>query len=110
MSFHKKFQEIDYLNASDAEKIKQLKNIILDLINEMEAEDQNMHPEINHNVASKLQVATDALRRIEAGMKHMKTEEICKKIMNDRVMQESSGHSPEIDDINDICHVPQNKK
>jgi hypothetical protein len=87
-----------------------LNNIILDLINEMEAEDQNMHPEVNHNLATKLQTATDALRRVEAGMKDMNTEEICKIIIKDRTMQESSGHSPEIGDIQDICRDPNNKR
>lgn len=75
MSFHEELNNIENLTSSD-EKIKRLNNIILDLINEMEAEDQNMHPEVNHNLAKKLQVATDALRKIEAGMKNIKTGEL----------------------------------
>lgn len=109
MNFHEELHEIEKLTSLD-EIIKRLNNIILDLINEMEAEDQNMHPEVNHNLASKLQAATDALRRVKAEMKDMNTDEICKMIMKDRALQESSGHSPEIDNINDICQVPQNKK
>ena len=98
------------MGVNSDEIIKRLNNMILDLINEMEAEQQNMHPEVNHNLATKLQAATDALRRVEAGVKDMNTEEICKMIIKDRALQESSGHSPEVGDIQDICRDPNNKR
>jgi hypothetical protein len=76
----------------------------------MEAEDQNMHPEVSHNLAIKLQKATDALRRLEDGIETMGTDEICEKIIHDSDVSEHSNHSPEVEDINDICRDPKNKK
>jgi|TARA_R110002126_G_scaffold291802_1_gene459156 hypothetical protein len=111
MSFNERLNEATSSKLlSKADKIKQLKNIILDLTNEMEAEDQNMHPEVNHNLAIKLQEATDALRKLEAGIETMGTDEICEKIIHDSAVSEHSSHSPEVEDIKDICRSPKNKK
>ncbi len=69
-----------------------------------------MHPEVNHDLAIKMQAAVNALRALEEGMKELGTDDICKKFMNDRTMQQSSGYSPEIDDINNICQASNYKK
>jgi|GEM_PF-2167716 len=111
MNFNERLNEAKSSKLlSEADKIKQLNNIILDLTNEMEAEDQNMHPEVNHNLAIKLQEATDALRKLKDGVEKMGTEEICEKIIHDSAVSDHSSHSPEVDDIKDICRNPKNKK
>lgn len=53
------------LPISKDEKIKLLKDLILDCYNEMEAQDQNMHPEIKHNNAEGYRIAKDKLRELE---------------------------------------------
>jgi len=50
-------------NAAD--KIKQLEEIVLDCYNEMEAQDQNMHPEIQNEIDEGLRVAKNLLRKLK---------------------------------------------
>ena len=107
MSFNEELKKVESSNLSSDEKIKQLNNIILDLTNEMEAENQNMHPDVNHDLAIKLQEATDILRRIEVGVEDMGTDDICTKIINDNTVSDNLGDSPEVNDIKDICRVPK---
>lgn len=47
------------------EKIKLLKDLILDCYNEMEAQDQNMHPEVRHDNAEGYRIAKNKLRELE---------------------------------------------
>lgn len=107
MSFNEEIKKVEHSKLSSDEKIKQLNQIILDLTNEMEAEDQNMHPEVNHDLAIKLQEASDILRKIEDEAPDMSTGEICKKIMNDNTTRDNLGNSPEVNDIKDICRTPK---
>ena len=46
-------------------KIKLLNELILDCRNELEAQNENMHPEVKHNLAEGLRVAHDFLRLLE---------------------------------------------
>lgn len=46
-------------------KIKLLNEFILDCRNELEAQNENMHPEVKHNLAEGLRVAHDYLRILE---------------------------------------------
>ena len=48
-----------------AEKIRLLHELILDCQIEMNAQSENMHPEIKHNLAEGLRVATDYVRQLE---------------------------------------------
>lgn len=58
--------DISLLEISDQEKCKKLQDFLLDCYNEMEAQDQNMHPEIKHNLAAAYQLAKNYLRELEA--------------------------------------------
>ena len=53
-------------SVSKDEKILQLRNIILDCKNELDAQEQNMRPEVRHNLSEGLRVATNYLRELEA--------------------------------------------
>ena len=46
-------------------KIKRLNDIILDCYNEMEAQDQNMRPELSNNTAEAYRVAKNYIRSLE---------------------------------------------
>jgi len=50
--------------APKEEKIRLLEDIVLDLRNEMEAQDQNMHPEIHNKLAEGLRLATNFIREL----------------------------------------------
>lgn len=52
--------------VSRHEKCKLLKDFLLDCYNEMEAQDQNMHPEVHHNLSEAYQLAKNYLRKLEA--------------------------------------------
>lgn len=52
-------------NVSNDEKIKLLKELILDCYNDMEAQDQNMRPEVKHNNAEAYRIAKNKLRELE---------------------------------------------
>ncbi len=104
MTFYDKLNDIEKLNISFSEKIMLLKSIILDVTNELDARDQNMHPEIDHDLAKKLSVATEILRKLENQHNDL---DICNQIRNDEIIRDSSEGSPEIDSIKDICGVPK---
>lgn len=56
--------EIYHRNVNKEEKIRLLEDIALDLHNEMEAQDQNMHPEIHNKLSEGLRLATDLIREL----------------------------------------------
>ena len=47
------------------DKIKQLRELLLDCLNEMEAQEQNMRPEIQHQLSEGYRVAKNYLRELE---------------------------------------------
>lgn len=49
----------------NAEKIRLLNELILDCRNELEAQNENMHPEVKHNLAEGLRLASDYVRQLE---------------------------------------------
>ncbi|OGV47617.1 MAG: hypothetical protein A3F46_05260 [Legionellales bacterium RIFCSPHIGHO2_12_FULL_42_9] len=57
--------EIYQRDISKAEKIRLLEEIALDLFNEMEAQDQNMHPELHNKLSEGVRLATDFLRELK---------------------------------------------
>lgn len=59
--------EIYQRKINKDEKIRLLKDIALDLFNEMEAQDQNMHPEIHNKLSEGLMLAKNLIREIEQG-------------------------------------------
>ena len=65
MNMKKIAEEIYHRQISSAEKIKLLNELILDCNNELEAQNENMHPEVKHNLAEGLRVATDYIRRLD---------------------------------------------
>lgn len=58
-------KRIEHMHANNSVKVKLLKDLLLDCYNEMEAQDQNMHPEIQHDLAEGYRLAKDYLRRLE---------------------------------------------
>ena len=91
MTFYDKLNEIEKLNVSFSEKIILVKSIILDVTNELDAKDQNMHPEIDHDLAKKLADATEFLRKFENQHGEL---DICNQIRNDEIIRDSSEGSP----------------
>lgn len=59
---------LDIYNSSidNEAKIRLLEDVVLDMHNELEAMDQNMHPEIHNSISNGLQLATDLLRELRA--------------------------------------------
>ena len=56
--------EIYQREISKTEKIRLLEEIALDLLNEMEAQDQNMHPELHNKLSEGVRLAKDFLREL----------------------------------------------
>ena len=110
MSFNQRLKKAQSSKLSPDEKIKQLNDIILNLTNEMESVDQNMNPEVNHDLARKLQKAQNILLSVKASVEDKSTETICEKISNDNTTNDNLGNHPEVERMKDICRVPENKK
>ena len=56
--------EIFHRKINKDEKLRLLEDIALDLHNELEAEDQNMHPEIHDKLSEGLRLATNFIREL----------------------------------------------
>lgn len=56
--------EIYNRNIDKKEKIRLLEDLTLDLVNELEAQDQNMHPEIHNRLSEGLRLAKNYLREL----------------------------------------------
>ena len=54
--------EMNQKHIAYAMKIRWLNDVLLDCYLEMEAQDQNMHPEIKHNLAEGFRLAKNYLR------------------------------------------------
>ena len=65
MNMQRMAKEIYHQQLDNAEKIKLLNELILDCRNELEAQNENMHPEVTNNLAEALRVAHDYVRRLE---------------------------------------------
>ena len=65
MDMKEKANSICNMLVSKDEKIRLLKDLMLDCYNEMEAQDQNMRPEVKHNNAEGYRIAKDKLRELE---------------------------------------------
>ncbi len=104
MDVRKKLQKVENSAVWPEIKIKKVDNIILDLINEVEAEEQNMHPETNHDLANELQQANETLQRVKVGVNETSTETICEQIINEAII-DNLGDSAEIEEIKDMCRV-----
>lgn len=59
-------EDIYQLDIPTDEKIRRLRDLALDCQNELDAQDQNMHPEVQHRLSEGLRVATDYLRELQA--------------------------------------------
>lgn len=57
--------EIYLMDISKKEKCRLLNDFLLDCFNEMEAQDQNMRPEVHHNLSKAYQLAKNYLRELE---------------------------------------------
>ncbi|MDP3268650.1 MAG: hypothetical protein Q8M40_06315 [Legionella sp.] len=57
--------EIFLMNINNEEKCKKLNEFLLSCYNEMVAQEENMRPEVMHNLAQAYQLAKNYLRKIE---------------------------------------------
>jgi len=57
--------EIYSRNIDKEQKLRLLKDIALDIVNELEAQDQNMHPEIHNQLSEGLRLAKDFIRELD---------------------------------------------
>ena len=48
------------------DKIRLLEDLVLDLFNELEAQDQNMHPEIHNKMSEGLMLAKNLIRELRS--------------------------------------------
>lgn len=62
MNMKKRVMDIYRMPISDKLKIRWLNDVLLDCYLEMEAQDQNMHPEVKHNLAEGFRLAKNYLR------------------------------------------------
>ncbi len=60
-------EDIYHKPVDKSEKIRLLNDMILDCRNELQAQNENMHPEVKHNLAEGLRLATDYIRNLEGG-------------------------------------------
>lgn len=65
MDMIEQVKSICQMKVSKEEKIKLLQDVMLDCYNEMEAQDQNMHPEIKHDNAEGYRLAKNKIRELE---------------------------------------------
>jgi len=65
MDMQQKADTIYHLHISKPAKIKLLQDLLLDCHNEMEAQDQNMQPELSNNSAQGYQTAQKYLRHLK---------------------------------------------
>ena len=56
--------EVYHRDVGKKEKIRLLEDLVLDLNNELEAQDQNMHPEIHNRLSEGLRLAKNFLREL----------------------------------------------
>lgn len=56
--------EVYHRNIPKKEKIRLLEDIALDLHNELEAQDQNMHPELHNKLSEGMRLVTDFIREL----------------------------------------------
>ena len=64
MDMKKIAEDIYHRPINHAEKIRLLNELIVDCNLELEAQSENMRPEVKHNVAEGLRIATDYIRRL----------------------------------------------
>ncbi len=65
MDMKRMAEDIYHQQLKNDAKIKLLNELILDCCNELEAQNENMHPEVKHNLAEGLRVAHDYVRLLE---------------------------------------------
>ncbi len=53
-------------SISKKEKIRLLEELALDIVNELEAQDQNMHPELQNTLSEGLRLARNCIRELRA--------------------------------------------
>lgn len=65
MDMRKRVNKIHHLLVPDTTKVRLLNDVINDCLNEMEAQEQNMHPEVEHNLAEGYRMAKNYLRKLK---------------------------------------------
>lgn len=55
-------------NITREQKIRLLEDLVLDMNNELEAQDQNMHPEIQNKLSEGLRLATNFIRELRVSV------------------------------------------
>lgn len=65
MNMKRMAEDIYHKQLDVQEKIRLLNELILDCRLELEAQDENMHPEVKHNMAEGLRIVSDFVRTLE---------------------------------------------
>lgn len=68
MNREEQVKEVYHRPIDKAEKIRLLEELVLDFTNEMEAQDQNMHPELQNDLGEGLRLARDYLRELHTAL------------------------------------------
>jgi len=66
MDKEREAEKIYKMNINSAEKIERFKKLLLDCRDEMDAQDQNMHPEIDHELSEAYRIALNYIRQLES--------------------------------------------
>lgn len=110
MEFKKKINEIEQSSIHLKDKIKKMNSLVLDLTNELEAVDQNMSPEVEHDLAKKLTIANKLLEKLKRREKELNEDHMCDDLIEDKIINDKTHLSPEIEDMKNFCHTKDLKK
>ena len=67
MNMKRRAEHIYHQHISQAEKLRLLHELVFECHLEMEAQDENMHPEVKHDVAEGMRLAKDYIRELGVG-------------------------------------------
>lgn len=70
MDMKERVRIIYKMSVRKSVKIRLLNELIIDCLNEMEAQEQNMHPEVEHNLAEGYRTAKNCLRKLQPHRMH----------------------------------------
>jgi len=65
LNMQEKANEIFHSSLDDAQKVKQLEDLIFDCQHELEAQEQNMRPEVQHRLSEGLRIAKNYVRTLQ---------------------------------------------
>lgn len=110
MDFLEKIIEIEKSPIKVQDKVKKINSLKLDLTNELEAVDQNMSPEVEHELAQKLTIANETLERLKGREKVTNEEHMCNELNKEQIITDKPYLSPEVEVLKDFCESQKTNK